>query len=603
MPTSLTNLPKDLSDLHPTHRYAVEVVAGLIQPVCKREWQACERHLRDLQRQGTDEFPYVFDETRANRIFDWFEKCCRHVRGPFSGQLIELLPFQKFDLGCVFGWVHKDTGKRRFTKAFNMRARGNVKSTEMSGIALYGLCGDCVYPPYDPSNKRYEESPEVECAAVDKEQAKRIWGDAKAMAEKSPDILKRLNVKRTYIEHKTRAGWIRPLSKDTKNKDSGAPCLIIIDEYHAHPTSEVADTLESGMGKRLQSLMYTITTAGEDAENSPCKREYDICCKILDGEIINENYFVMIRELDKGDDPHDKSLWVKPNPVLRYENEYSRELFAQIEREYNLAFGSGDPTKIRRWFIKRVNVWQADSENKYMSGIMDKWKSLAVSRKEFLELIRGLEGWAGVDMSKRIDLSAAGHVFWLPDGRLAVTAHGFIPEESATKHEHTDRVPYKQWAKDGWCTLTPGSVTDYRYIANHLDEFEFDNGVKILEECYDPYNASHFMQEREAAGKTVVEIRQGVQTLSEPTKYFRELVLQGRVVHDGSPLLTWCLSNAVEVVDNNGNIKLSKKHKDDSQRIDLAAAVVNAMVRAMVNESPVDVSEFADEQFLDKLWG
>jgi len=603
MRISLTNLPKDLSELHPTHRYAVEVVAGL-RPSNELEWLACERHLKDLQRQGTEDFPYVFDETRADRIFDWFERCCRHVRGPFSGQYIQLLPFQKFDLGSVFGWVHKDSGKRRFSRAYNERARGNVKSTEMSGVALYGMCGDCIYPPYDPSLKRYEDMPEVECAAVDKQQAKRVWGDAQKMGEGSPDIAKRLRIKRTYIEHATRGGWLRPLSKDTKNKDSGAPCIVIIDEYHAHPTSEIVDVLYSGFGKRLQSLMMIITTAGKNAENNPCKKERDMLEKMLRGEIpMIETYFAMIRTLDKEDDPHDESKWVKANPILQEDNEYSRELLRQIRTEHDEAFNSGDPAKIREWLTKRVNLWQADSEEKYMAGVMDKWKALAVPRKEFLELIRGLEGWAGVDMSKRIDLTADAHVFWLPDGRLAVTAHGFMPEETATKHEHTDRVPYKHWAREGWCTLTPGSVTDYKFIANHLDEFEFDNGVTVLEECYDPYNASHFMQEREAAGKTVVEIRQGVQTLSEPTKYFRELVLQGRVVHDGSPLLTWCLSNAVEVSDNNGNIKLSKKHKDDNQRIDLAAAVINALVRAMVNEKTTDVSEFADEQFLDKLWG
>lgn len=590
MTISLANVP-DLDELHPTHRYAVEIVTGQVGLVCKRERQACERHLRDLQRQGTDEFPYVFDETRADRIIEWFERCCRHVRGPFSGQLIELLPFQKFDLGSVFGWVHRETGKRRFTISFNMRARGNVKSTEMSGVALYGLCGDCVYPPYDPSQRRFEESPEIECVAVDKEQAKRVWGDAKAMAEKSPDILKRLKVKRTYVEHKTRAGWMRAMSRETKNKDSGAPCLIIVDEWHAHPTSDVVDTVESGMGKRLQSLMMKITTAGEDAENKPCKKDYDYCCKILDGEVVNENYFVMIRELDKEDDPHDKSLWGKPNPVLRYDNEYASELFAQIEREYTAAFGSGDPTKIRRWMIKRVNCWQSDSENKYMSGLMDKWKALAVPRKDFLELIRGQSGYAGGDLSKRIDLTADAHVIPLDDGRYAITAHGFIPEASVAKHEHSDRVPYRHWAADGWCTITPGSVTDYSFVGTHLDKFESDNQFNVLEECYDPYNASHFMQEREAGGKTVVEIRQGVQTLSEPTKFFRELILQGRIVHDGSPLLTWCLSNAVEVVDNNGNIKLSKKHKDDSQRIDLAAAVIFAMVRAMVAEDNRSVYE------------
>jgi phage terminase large subunit-like protein len=219
----------NMEDLHPTTRYATEIVSGL-RPSCKREWQACQRHINDLHRQGTAEFPFVFDESRANRIFDWFERCCRHVRGPFSGQLIKLEPFQKFDLGSKFGWVHMDTGRRRFKKAYNKRARGNVKSTEMAGEALYGMCGDCVYPPGHPEQKVYESSPEVECAAVDRDQAKRVWGDAKAMGEASPDISKRMRIRRTYIEHQTRGGWLRPLSKDTKNKDGGAPCLVVIDK-------------------------------------------------------------------------------------------------------------------------------------------------------------------------------------------------------------------------------------------------------------------------------------------------------------------------------------------------------------------------------------
>ncbi|MNX79950.1 Phage Terminase [compost metagenome] len=589
MVTSSTN--PEWEDVHPTHRYAAEIVSG-IRLSCEQERLACERHLRDLKRQGTEGFPFVFDESRADRIFEWFERCCRHVRGPFSGDLIQLLPFQKFDLGCIFGWVHKDSGKRRFKRAFNMRARGNVKSTEMSGLALYGMCGDCVYPPGNPSFKRYEESPEVECAAVDKQQAKRVWLDAQKMGEASPDILKRLRIKRTYVEHAKRGGWMRPLSKDTKNKDSGAPCIVIIDEYHAHASSEIVDVLFSGFGKRLQSLMLIISTAGKDAENSPCKKEYDSLTKMMRGDIdMDEESFVMIRELDKGDDPHDESAWPKANPILQEENEYSDELLRQIRAEHNTAYNTGDPAKIREFLTKRVNLWQSDSENKYMSGIMDKWKALAVSRDAFFELVRGLNAWAGLDLSKSTDLTANGFVFKLPDGRYAVTAHGFMPAETATKHEHSDRVPYKAWAKDEWCTLTEGAVTDYRYIKQHIKEKEADQRWNIIEVCYDPYNATHFTQELESEGYERVEIRQGVQTLSEPTKFFRELVLKGLIVHDGSPLLTWCLSNAVEIVDNNGNIKLSKKHKDDSQRIDLIAAIINAMVRAMVSKDTQSVYE------------
>ncbi|WP_379142345.1 terminase large subunit [Paenibacillus sp. sgz500992] len=581
----------DWEDVHPTNLYAGEVVSGM-RLACKRERQACKRHLSDLQRQATPNFPYVFDESRADRIFEWFERCCRHVRGPFSGQLIKLLPFQKFDLGFVYGWVHMDSGKRRITKALHLRARGNVKSTEMSGLSLYGMCGDCVYPPGMPHLKRYEDSPEVECAAVDKQQAKRVWLDAKGMGEKSPDISKRLRIKRTYIEHAKRGGWLRPLSKDTKNKDSGAPCLVIVDEWHAHPTSEIVDVSYSGFGKRLQSLMQIISTAGKDAENSPCKKEYDSLCKMLDGESpMIESYFAMIRELDKGDDPHDEKNWPKANPILQEENEYSAELLKQIRIEHDEAFNSGDPQKIREWLTKRVNLWQADSENKYMSGIMDKWKALAVSRSVFLDLVRGYATRNGLDLSKTTDLTGSGFVFRLEDGRYAVTAHGFMPEETATKHEHSDRVPYRQWAAEGWCTLTPGSVVDYSFIKSHIQQMEQNESWFIEEVCYDPYNATHFTQDLEAEGYNRVEIRQGVQTLSEPTKFFRELILRGLIVHDGSPLLTWCLSNAVEVADNNGNIKLSKKHKDDSQRIDLLAAIINAMVRAMVGDSTINLND------------
>jgi phage terminase large subunit-like protein len=572
---------------HPTTQYAEDIAAGKIT-ACKWEKLACQRHLDDLKRIDTDpSFPWVFDETRADRIFGWF-RYCRHVRGAFAGQPIALDEWQKFDLGCIFGWVNRTSGVRRFKTAYIRVARGNAKSTMMSGVANYGMVADALYPPgcKDPKTFRFEMKPEVVCGAVDKEQAKIVWDDAKGMALASPDILKHLKVQETKVGHRTRGGALKRLSKDTKNKDGGAPCIIIIDEYHAHPTSIVKDVTSSGKGKRSQCLEFIITTAGEDAENKPCKIEDDIVKKILAGEFSNDGYFGMIREIDDGDDPHDQANWVKANPLFQNDNEYSRTLLDQVKEEHDLAFGSGDNSKIRQWMIKRVNRWQAESAEKYFTGCMEKWKAGAVSREKFAELTRGLPCWTGADVGKCRDLTADGFVFNLPDGRLAVKAFGFMPENTATHHEHGDRVPYKDWAKDGWCLLTDGDVTDDRYIRQHIIDSEKDNEWKIQAFCFDPYGARQLSIALGEDGYTCVEIRQGVQTLSAPTKKFREMVLQDKIVHDGSPLLTWCLSNAVEVVDNNGNIKLSKKHKDDSQRIDLAAAIINALVLAMVAPPP-----------------
>ena len=587
------------AEIHPTTQYAIDIVYGNVSS-CKWEFLSCKRHLDDLKRQGTPDFPFVFDESRADRIFQWFT-ICRHVRGPFSGEPIELLDWQKFDLGCVFGWVYKDSGKRRFRTAYDRVARGNTKSTLMSGLATYGMCGDALYPPGHPELARYEMKPEVVCGAVDKDQARIVWDDAREMALASPDIVKRLDVKKTLVTHKTRGGQLKRLSKDTKNKDGGSPCLIIIDEYHAHPTSLVKDITSSGKGKRSQCLEFIITTAGEDAENRPCKKEDDIGKKILEGFIPNESYFIMIREIDDEDDPHDEKCWIKANPIFQTWNSYSEELYNTIKDEHILAFGSGDQSKIRQWMIKRVNRWQTDSENKYFSGIMDRWKALAMSHIDFLNLVRGQSCYNGEDLSKCVDLTANGFVFKLdgktpvevPQGIIyplyAVSSHGFIPENTATKHDHTDRVPYKAWAKDGWCTLTPGDVTNDKYLKNYIHEKEFDEGWKIKEVCADPWGARQFLNDMMDDGYTCVEILQRMSSLSGPTKRFRELVLEGKIVHDGSPLLTWALSNAYVIQDTNENIKLSKKNQDDSQRIDPLSAIINALVRALAAEEKPSV--------------
>jgi len=551
-----------VNPVHPSMQYALEVVNG--QRVAgEAERLACQRHLDDLQKQGSKSFPWVFDEDKANRIYAWF-KYCHHVEGPLAGMPIILEPFQKFDLGVIFGWVHKGTGMRRFEKAFTQMARKNGKSTLMSGIALYLMAGDL------------EEEPQVYCAAVDKQQARIIYRAAKAMGQKSPDIRKRLKIRDYEIGHISRGGQLRALSKDTKNKDGLNPSGAILDEYHAHPTSEIYDLLSSAWGQRSQAIMLIITTAGLEAENNPCHREYLYCKQILKGVIKNERYFVMIRELDAEDDEHDPKVWIKANPLRAG----TAEGLARLKAQHEEAFGSKDPAKIRTFRVKILNIWTTATANSFMGEYMSEWDKLAVTPEEFHRLTNGLKCIVGIDLSKKIDLTGDGFVFWLPKvEKVAVTAHGFMPAEAIGRHERTDRVPYRDWAAGGWITITEGDVTDYDAILTHSHDVELERGWNIHEIAFDPYNATHLANQMQADGYTTVEIRQGVRTLSEPTKLFREMVATGKVIHDGSPVLKWCLANAVQEQDSNENIKLSKKNVSDTQRIDLIAAVINAMVR------------------------
>ncbi|HWS43306.1 MAG TPA: terminase TerL endonuclease subunit [Pseudoflavonifractor sp.] len=591
---------------HPVSIYAKQVTEGKLRSQCnKYEILACQRHLDDLKRQGTEEFPYVFDTTRADRIIRWFGQCIQ-VRGVFAGKPIEPQPWQIFDQGCLYGWVHKDTGARRFMLSYNKRARGNVKSTENSAKCLYHMCGDAIYPPYHPELAVYEQEPEVDCAAVDRGQAMRVYGDAKKIAEASPNIERRLFIpKSNPVSHRTRGGKMQALSKDTKNKDSGAPSYFCVDEWHAHETREVYDRGRSGFGKRVQCLLDAITTAGDNAENKPCYKDELYYKRMLENpskEI--DRTFIMIRELEPNDNPHDHSAWVKANPMLRFPNEYTKYLLDEIIAEHDDAYGSGDPGKINDFLTRRCCLWQAASVNSYLTEQqMSLARAAQVSREEFAKLTDGKKCNCAFDLGKRVDLSGTAAVFNLEDGRIAIKVHGFLPEDAATRHEHTDRVEYKAWAAGGYCTLTPGAVTDNSYVNNWICEGERLHRWKVEETDYDGHNATDLaiqMCRDRNNDDFCVEIPQTCAGQNLAVKRFRELLLQGRLVLEESPLLMWCLGNAIEVTNNFGDIKLNKRHKDDSQRIDPVAAMMNALARVIVK---FDIENDINEHINDDDWG
>lgn len=389
-------------------------------------------------------------------------------------------------------------------------------------------------------------------------------------------------------------------SGEVKNKDSFNPSCAFVDEYHAHPTAEIYNVLESAQGQRAQPLMYIITTAGKDVE-SPCHIEYEYCKLILEGTSKNERYFVMIRELDENDDEHDQKVWVKANPLLMSDPVSAKE----FEEYHDYVFDSRDPSKIQEFRVKKLNKWVHGNESLYMGPYLvpqpgerlSKWDQCAVSRKRFLELTEGKLTLSGVDLSKKIDLTANGNVFLLDDDAIAVCAHGFIPESAVAMHEQLDKVPYREWAREGWVTITDGDVVDYRAVQEHIKKNETENGWKVHELPYDPYNATHFAIEMAELGYITVEIAQWMKVLSEPTKMFREKVAQVKLIHDGSPLLRWAVGNAKEIVDTKENIMLSKKKSGDNRRIDPIAAILTAMVR-LQSLKDGDLSGI-----LDKDWG
>lgn len=544
---------------------------------CQKHRWACERFLRDISREGTDEFPYIFDDAKAERFYKW-ASLHKHTKGVLVNTPIIFTPIQRFIFGNIYGWVHKDTGYRRFTKAYWQVGRKNAKSQSL------GLVGDYELMALG------EDNSEVYIGATKTLQAKIIYNEVIAMLKKSSALFKG-KWKEAYstIVHIKSNSIMRALSKDDgKTGDGLNPQCGLIDEYHAHPTDEILEVIKTGMIARRQPLLFIITTAGNNL-GGPCYRiEYPLVSQILNPDIEFDipDYFCMVNELDRDeegnliDDINDEECWIKANPIAAT---YEVGL-KNIRSNYMSAIKS--PEKMVSFMTKNMNIWVKQSAQSYID--MAKWKARGRLNEDFENdlgiSLYGYDAYVGIDVSKTIDLTAAGIVVPVDinnSKKFITLAHGFIPEETVQTKERTDKIPYRLWSERGWLTITPGEIVDYRFMTKWIEETLNKYGLNIKDVCYDPYNATHYTQELESnKGWGIVEIRQGIITLSEPTKSFRAETYQGNILHPTNDLLDWAISNAVTKVDAQENIMLDKAKS--TERIDPIAAVINAYTRAKV---------------------
>lgn len=565
--------------------YSNDILSSKIL-ACKRHKQACNRFLDDLKKMESNNWNYYWDEEEAQRIVKWYSYC-KHSKGPLEGKPIILNSWQKFVVCNIEAWKNKDTNYRRFRFAFIQVARKNAKSQMEAGMSSY----ECGAKGYNAA--------EIYTLGVEREQAKIVFDEVELMLSKP--LKKRFKIIQKEIRHKKSNSFIKHLSKKAgKTGDGKNPQMAIVDEYHAHPNSKMYDVMKSGMMSRSEPLLVIITTAGEDYEETACYYEYKDCCSILNGTIDNDKYFVMICELDKGDDPFDENMWLKANPVLCT---YS-EGIESMRDNAKVAKESSDERKKIEFFTKNCDIYVAAGEDKYID--IEYWKKC--KRKISFENFRGQTVNIGADLSKTGDLTSNSFEFEFMEDlikKYAVFSHSYIPAAVVEEKSKTDNVPYDLWIKKGWLTKTTandGLIVDYmemvKYIENVVEKYDLKRG-KL---GYDQHYANFFVAEMEKRGWECVKVPQSCAKLDNATVSFRDLIMVGQIVHDGNKLFTWALDNCEKDTNSFGEIKLKKKGK--FKRIDPPASAIFAheMYLADLREYKLNISEFTSENYLDKMW-
>lgn len=559
-------------------RYAYDCIDDKIVSCKKHKW-ACERFLKDIQKEN---YKYRWNEEKAEKIVKWFTYL-RHSKGILAGQPIMLTTWQKFILCQIYGW-EDNAGIRRFKKAFTEVARKNAKTQMQAGSLLYEISVVAT---------KNTEIAETFCAGTKREQSKLLFNEAQNMLRGSV-LSPKFKITRDKIIHIKTNSFLAPLSKqDGKNGDGTNPAVLVLDEYHQHPTTEFYDL---GLGSNSKEpLLFIITTAGVDL-NVPCyTQEYQYCSDVLNPytDTANEEYFIDICEADENDKVDDLNTWRKANPIRAYYQEGIEKLSSDLKIAKDI------PEKLISFKTKCLNMWLNKKENGYMD--MAKWKACEV--KQLPYDIKGKPVYIGFDMSAKIDLTSVSFIIPLMIENIPkyiLFSHSFVPSiEKLREHEIKDKMPYSYWAEAGYITVTNTQIVDQQAVWDWAKAFCEEQELNIHTLCFDPANASKMMMDLSGQGYKCVEVYQSYRSLNESTAGFREQVYCGNVYYLHNPVLTFAMNNAM-VRQNNGLIKIDK----DAciKRIDPVDATLGAYKLAQYHEFELDMSKYLSSEFLQKLY-
>ena len=527
-------------------RYARGVLSGRI-PACSLVKKACERQLDDLDRYG-DGKRFIYDAEAGDRIC-WFIEHLTHVKGELAGQEIKLEPWQVFILHTTFSWKTTE-GIRRFRRVYIEVPRGNGKSSLSSGVALFCLCGD------------REPGAEVYSFATTRDQAKIVFGDAKEMARQNPKLKRAfdLQVLATSLYVPKTNSYFQAKSAEGSTLDGLNTHLAVIDELHAHKTRAVYDVVETSLGKRRNSLMWVITTAGFDTAGI-CYEVRSFVKQILNKEAQDESQFGIIYGLDEGDDWTSEEALQKANP--NWGVSVRPEIITSLQ-----AKAIARPSAANNFKTKHLDVW-CSAASSWMD--MPAWN--LCRRNIALSDFEGFDCYMGLDLGAKNDLTAKVLVFPVEEnGRLNYYVFGtyYAPRAALLKSGNSQ---YDGWETLGYLKVTEGAVTDFNQI--EADILEDCSRFRVKSVAYDPWQATQLATRLSDNDVPMVEYRNTVQNMSDPMKWLEALVQDKRLIHEGDPALTWMMGNVVAKRDFKDNVFPRKEVYEN--KIDGAVALIMAL--------------------------
>lgn len=542
-------------------KHADDVVSGRVQSG-RLHFLACQRHLNDLERQDTADFPYIWDAKKSENILSFAETLT--IAEGIQPKPVHLFDNQCFDLGVPMGWIKKD-GYRRFRRSYESMARQNGKSFKNGIRGPYiALC----------SGYRYGK---LFTAATKKRQAKIAWEEMMKFILSDPELAELFKIQeyKSLITCLDTFCTIEALSKEGGLDDGFRSPYVSIDEIHQMKDNKVYKALYNGTKGLPETLVTMITTRGFNL-NAFCFEIDKLCQSILYGNETAEDFFVDIYTLDKNDKPFDESVWYKANPVLLHPDNPAFGRNLETFRSDAATARAMGGAELADFMVKALNTWYRNQDNEFVPH--DKWKECGIDMS-YADL-KGSTVNIGLDLSSGGDLTSwTAETEFKPD-EFFIDGHSYMPRGRFEEHIETDTAPYDVWEKEGLITVTGGQTdfkNDYGFIISDLKEFIERFELKINGIFYDPHNADGILGELEKFGAPLISVTQSARNLNDATCDIRYLVKSGKYHYNRkNELLSHSFINAVTVSNSFGEIKIDKEPGKRNSRIDPVDAAIDA---------------------------
>ena len=531
--------------------------------------------------------------------------------------------------------VDDDTGEqyRRYQYLYEELPKKNGKSELAAPLGLYHLFGDG------------ELNAEVYICAADKDNASIVYNAAVYMLQAAAwtaamlerGTLKLVESRREILyrrQRKTPSGgmeWqiigrLKVLSAEAYSKHGYKPSCVIFDELHAQPNRDLWDVMTFGAGSsRRQPVWIVLTTAGDDPDRNSIgweihekavgirdarqlrtvldeggdPRQVLSLKRVADEDLPGAMDALLGKDLDTwlpilygitafyGDDPedlaavdiYDEALWYRCNPSL------GKHLkIRTLRQEAAEAKKSEAAEKLFRWL--RLNQWIAVKAVSWLSlTLYDKLQwgpSKMAERAEWLQRLRGLTCYGGVDLSSTTDLTAFVLFFPAQPGLDCAVWLPYIWRSSKDLEsaEIRDNVPYRNWERAGFLKICPGDTIDYADVESTIAEAKHTFDLKMV--GFDPY-LSRTITQRLIPIVSVVEIPQDMKNMSPAMKEVERGMLEHTMRHVHNTCFRWTFGNVRCAVDGNENIKPMKNRSPG--RIDPAVALIIAVAVWMIDRN------------------